>query len=239
MTPTTLSPSKPQRASSADWPAAALPEHWIDSLFERLEGFYGAKFANAWAGTSRAAMRRLWAIELATLGRDELAFGVKALRTLAWPPTLPEFIALCRPPVNYDAALYEATQQLRLRGEGKDQWTNPAFYWAAVKVGEFDMLNLSHSALIKRYSAALDEVLRGEVNPVPPRAVALPATGKTRAQPERVQAAVAEVKAMRKDVGNKDWAKRILERQKRGEKFTLAVVDMAKRALGMPIGVAA
>lgn len=155
MTRTTLSPSNPQRASSPDWPASGLPEHWMDSLFERMEGFYGAKFANAWAGTNRHAMKRMWAIELATMSRDELAQGVKALRTHEWPPTLPEFLNMCKPPVNFDAALYEAAQQMRLRADGRDTWSNPAFYWAAMKVGDFDMINQPHGALIKRFTDAL------------------------------------------------------------------------------------
>lgn len=228
-----LKPSTLRPAASTDWPEDAVPEAWIDSLFARMSGMYGSKFADMWRGTDLTVVRKLWGTELNHLSRDELKAGVEALRTRLFPPTLPEFLALCKPPVNYDAALYEATQQLRLRADGKDEWTNPAFYWAAIKVGEFDMLNLSHSALIKRYSAALDEVLRREVQPVPPRAVSLPAPGKTRAQPEKVQAAVAEVKAMRREVGNKDWAKKILDRQKRGEKLALAVVQMAKRALGV------
>lgn len=240
MTQTTLSPSNHQRVSSPDWPANGLPEHWMDSLFERMEGFYGAKFANAWAGTNRHGMKRMWAIELATMSREELARGVKALRTHEWPPTLPEFLGMCKPPVNYDAALYEATQQLRLRAEGKDVWSNPAFFWAAVKVGEYDMLNTGHGQLIKRFVMALNEVLEGEVQPVPPRAIALPAPGNTRAQPERVQAEVAKAKALQKGVGNKDWAAAVLARAKKGkDKPTLTVVDMAKRALGLATGVAA
>lgn len=229
LTPSMLSP-----AASTDWPQDAVPESWIDSLFARMSGLYGAKFADLWRGTDLSVVRRLWGTELTTVTRDELKRGVDGLRNRPFPPTLPEFLALCKPPVNYDAALYEAAQQMRLRADGKDEWSNPAFYWAAVKVGDFDMLNLPHGALIKRFTAALDEVLRGEVAPVPKRDItALPAPGKTRARPEKVQAAVAEVKAMRKEVGNREWAKRILERQKRGEKLALAVVQMAKRALGI------
>lgn len=235
-----LTPSMLQPAASTDWPENAVPESWIDSLFARMSAMYGAKFADLWRGTDLAVVRRLWGVELASVSRDELKAGVDALTKRPFPPTLPEFLSLCRPPVNYDAALYEAAQQMRLRADGRDEWSNPAFYWAAVRVGDFDMLNLPHGALIKRFTAALDDVLRGEVQPVPKRDItAIPAPGKTRAQPEKVQAAVAEAKALRKEVGNREWAKRILERQKRGEKMALAVVQMAKRALGILDEVAA
>ncbi|WP_423197873.1 hypothetical protein DFLDMN_001511 [Cupriavidus sp. H19C3] len=34
----------------------------------------------------------------------------------------------------------------------------------------------------------------------------------------------------------RDWARRILERENAGERFTVTVMDMAKRALGLPTG---
>ena len=35
---------------------------------------------------------------------------------------------------------------------------------------------------------------------------------------------------------SRDWARRILARENAGETFTIAVIDMAKRALGLPVG---
>lgn len=196
-----------------------------------MSGMYGSKFADLWRGVDLTVVRKMWGQELAKLSKDELKFGVQTLMSRPFPPTLPEFVSLCKPPLNYDAALYEATQQLRLRAEGKDQWSNPAFYWAAIKIGEFDMLNTGHAALIKRFSAALDEVLRGGVAPVPLRAVALPAPGRGRAAPEAVRQAVEKVKALNHVPGNKEWAKRILEKK---DKVTITVRDMALRALKAP-----
>jgi len=37
----------------------------------------------------------------------------------------------------------------------------------------------------------------------------------------------------------RDWARRILARENAGERFTATVIDMAKRPLGMEIGVVA
>lgn len=227
--PTTSSTLTP--AKSADWPDGAVPESWIDSLFAKMLAFYGSKFSDLWRGADLQQVRRTWGCELSTLTRQELKQGVEALRSRPFPPTLPEFVALCHPPINYDAALYEATHQLRARAEGKDQWSNPAFYWAAIRIGEFDMLNTGHAALIKRFSTALDEVLRDEVAPVPPRAVALPAPGRGRAAPEAVRQAMEKVKSLNHVPGNKEWAKRILEKK---DKVSITVRDMALRALKAP-----
>jgi len=207
----------------------------VDSLFALMSGTYGSKFADLWRGTDLAAVRRLWGKKLATLSRDELRRGSDALMGRPYPPTLPEFVALCRPGINVDAALYEATQQLRLRAEGKDEWSNPAIYWAALMVGEFEMLNLSHAALLKRFSAALDTVLaQDQIPKVPERdRPALPAPGKGSASPERVEAAMREVRATRKEPGNKRWAERIVARDKAGEKIALGVLRMARTSLGL------
>lgn len=212
----------------------------MDHLFNRLDGAYPNRWRSSFPSNQAIAnWAESWAEAFEEVGLkfDEVKAGLKRCRTkYDWPPSVAEFIKACRPPVNYDAALYEACQQLRLRADGKDQWTNPAFFWAAVKVGEFDMLNTGHGQLIKRFAAALDEVLEGEISPVPARAIALPAPGKTRAQPERVRAEVEKAKALQKGVGNKDWAHGVLERMKGKDKPTLTVLDMAKRALDMPIG---
>jgi len=37
----------------------------------------------------------------------------------------------------------------------------------------------------------------------------------------------------------RDWARQILARENAGERFTVTVIDMAKRALGMEVGVVA
>lgn len=238
-------PSRFSTAPQSRWldPHPALGISLMDHLFNRLDGAYPNRWRAAFATDQAIAnWRESWAesFEAVRLTPDEVKAGLNRCRAkLDWPPSIAEFIKACRPPVNYDAALYEACQQLRLRSEGKDEWTNPAFFWAAVKVGEYDMLNVSHGQLIKRFAAALDEVLESDVQPVPARAIALPAPGHTRAAPERVKAEVEKVRALQKGVGNKDWAHRVLERAKGKDKPSITVVDMAKRALGLPTGVTA
>lgn len=237
LTPSTLKP-----ASSNDWPAEAVPEAWIDSLFARMSGSYGAKWADLWRGTDLQSVRRLWGTELAALSRDDLKAGVEALRTRPFPPTLPEFISLCRPPVNVDAALYEAVEQLRARKEQADVWSDPAIFWAAVKVGEFEMLTLSHGQLLPRFEAALRSIkARGDVPPVPKRVEALAAPGGTEISRDEARKRLAQLKAdgilRRGPQGDgRDWARRILARVEAGKiPVTVTVHEMAKRGLAAKV----
>jgi hypothetical protein len=73
-----------------------LPDQWIEKLFARFEAMYGAKFADAWKGCDLKSMKSLWAETLGALSRDELANGVAGCMSKDWPPTLPEFVKLCR-----------------------------------------------------------------------------------------------------------------------------------------------
>lgn len=216
----------------------ALGISMMDHLFNRLDGAYPTRWRAAFP--SQQAIdnwRESWAESFneERLTPDDIKAGLKACRKrYDWPPSISEFIKACRPEINVDAALYEAAQQIRLRSEGKDKWSDPAIYWAAVKVGEFDMLNQPHSALLKRFSAALAEVLgQDQIPSVPARLVALPDIGKATASPERVEAEMRKVRATQKQVGNKDWAHRIIERAKKDKTVPMAVLNMARAALGV------
>lgn len=76
----------------------ALPDSWITKIFGHLEALYGSKFADLWRGTDPAAVRRMWAEKLG--GFKDMPEAIKqALDSLderPFPPTLPEFIHLCR-----------------------------------------------------------------------------------------------------------------------------------------------
>lgn len=207
----------------------------MDHLYNRLDGAYPRRWREQFPTEQAIAnWRESWAetFDAEGLTPAEVKAGLAECRTrYDWPPSVAEFVKACRPAINVDAALCEAVEQLRQRNEGRDQWTNPAFYWAALRVGTFDMLNLPHAQLVKRFAAALADVMRDEVKPVPPRAEALPAPGKATASPERVAAHLAQLRALRTVPAGRQWAVRLLERYERGEKISPACVDMARRAL--------
>ena len=132
---------QPKNLSLATSPpkSSALPEPWIERLFARFEAMYGARFADAWKGCSIAHVKAVWAEDLGGFSRDELAAGIAGCRSRDWPPTLPEFMKLCRPPIDHQAALLEAIEQMARRESGRDRWSHPAIYWAAVKIGSYDL----------------------------------------------------------------------------------------------------
>ncbi|PRE20314.1 hypothetical protein [Burkholderia multivorans] len=79
-----------------DWPLDALPQHWVEALFSKMAAFYGSRFASLWNGVNVVEVQRAWAIELGKLSREQLKAGSDNLTALPKPPTLPEFVALCR-----------------------------------------------------------------------------------------------------------------------------------------------
>lgn len=98
----THSPSK-DRLPDPEWPVGAVPEPWINALFDKMTAFYGSRFADLWGGSDLVTVRRAWGVELAKLSRAELKAGVDKLVERRVSPTLPEFFALCkqsRPPID-------------------------------------------------------------------------------------------------------------------------------------------
>lgn len=75
-----------------------LPDAWIDRIFKRMEGRYGALFHDRWKGCDLDNVRATWAEELAGF-RDKpeaIAYALKSLAGQQFPPTLPEFLSACR-----------------------------------------------------------------------------------------------------------------------------------------------
>ena len=75
-----------------------LPEAWIDRLFARLSSMYGTKLSDLWRGSDPHEVKAVWAEKLAGFYDmpDCIKNALDACDDKPWPPTLPEFIALCR-----------------------------------------------------------------------------------------------------------------------------------------------
>lgn len=76
----------------------ALPDAWIERIFGRLEDFYGARFHDQWRGTNLKRVKRTWSEKLSRFAHHPgaIRFALDALESKPFPPTLPEFIELCR-----------------------------------------------------------------------------------------------------------------------------------------------
>ena len=75
-----------------------MPDAWVAKIFDHMSGLYGSKFADLWNGSNVDSVRRMWAVKLA--GFADMPKAIKealdALDSKPYPPTLPEFLALCR-----------------------------------------------------------------------------------------------------------------------------------------------
>lgn len=164
----------------------------VDRLFARLGAFYGARFADMWRDADPVELKRIWAEELAGFTAEEIARGIDGCRTRDWPPTLPEFLKLCRPPLDYEAAFCEAAEQMYRRQQGEDRWSDAAIYWAATWMGR-DVMAVPFEAVKGRWRANLDlarqAIRAGELpDVVPPRMTALPTPGATVASADDARA---------------------------------------------------
>lgn len=209
----------------------------IDHLFNRLNGTY----PNKW----RANFRDLQAIEdwrtaWAEAFDDEgitpadIALGIKNCRRMFdWPPSLPEFLRACRPNLEPDVAFFEAVRGMQARRNGeRGEWSHPAIFYAAVMVGQHDMLNCSYQQLQSRWSKALSEQLAlGRWEPVPSPSIALPAPGRDVTSKAEGQKRVQELAAQAvKPAGDPlRWARKIMADPKGRSSIA---VEMARRALG-------
>lgn len=201
-----------------------LPIDAIERLFARFTLAYGTDKANSmWRGQDGGAVKVFWARELARFTGEELRAAMDALYVAhpSWPPTLPEFCALCRPAPaapNYEAAFHEALRGIHERKNGAmGQWSSRAVFWAMVDVSPFDMTNSTWPQIRGRWTQALDRRMADQNLPAitePPRALPAPDRGDVNAEGlARIQALIANAPR----VGPRAWAVKILERKAAGD----------------------
>lgn len=76
----------------------ALPDAWVSKIFDLMAASYGSKFLDLWRGTNLLDVKRHWAEKLGGFADrpEAIKLALDALDEKPFPPTLPEFIALCR-----------------------------------------------------------------------------------------------------------------------------------------------
>jgi len=217
-----------------------LPQTWATRLVHRLVMTYGTRFWQAYEGIGEVELAQHWARELAGFTGAEIAAGLAACKTRPWPPTLPEFMALCRPWMDAQVAFQQAVAGMSAMRKGEiGNWPHPAVYWAAVRVGTHDVLACGWQTMRNRWEAALAEVLaQGAWHPIPAPAAQLPAPGATslgRDEAQRLMAQVRQVTGQTALPGShvtdhKAWARKILADPKNR---AAAAIRMARQALGL------
>ena len=83
-------------SSAEQWPQDAAPRHWVAALFEKMSRMWGNTFLDKWRDTDLEGVMVEWGRGLRALSTPELKAGVGALMTQKYPPSLPEFYALCK-----------------------------------------------------------------------------------------------------------------------------------------------
>lgn len=201
----------------------------MDHLFNRLDGAYPHKWRSAFPNQIVIDNWMVsWAEEFEESGitPENIKAGLKACRTkYDWPPSCAEFIKSCLPSLDATVAYYQAVAGCQARSKGDMvEWEHPAIYWASRPLS-FDLLNLSYSQIKVRWEVALAEQMKKtDWDEIPKPMIALAAPGKTELSKEKAAQLMAEYKAT--DVSkspadktdHKLWAKRIMERIKRGDK---------------------
>ncbi|MBC8748530.1 MULTISPECIES: hypothetical protein [Paraburkholderia] len=219
----------------------------MDWLFGQLHGMFGNKLLDGFRSghvidgkdTGVENMKAIWAEKIRANGLKfvDVKRGLAGAERLKWPPTWGEFLDLCAPSLDVNAALHEAIEQMRARQHGKDQWSNAAVFWAAARIGEFDMISQSFAALKPRFEAALNALHKGgDIQPVPPRVPMLPAPSAAESRREYGRQRLDELSASEviKNVskgGNLNWAHRIIADERATGKAPLNKLNIARQAV--------
>lgn len=65
-------------------------------LWRRMSSIFGARFLDMWQAVDPVDMQAEWSAALRGMSREELQRGISRLYHTSHPPTLPEFLVLCR-----------------------------------------------------------------------------------------------------------------------------------------------
>lgn len=226
--------------------AISVASDCIDGLRNQFGNSFNNKFASGKTDqngmdTGMVGMIKSWGEAFIEEGitPTQVKRGLASLRRSRYVPNLGEFLEACAPSVDIDSALREAVEQMRRRDHGKDVWSHPSIYWAAAKIGKYDLLANTHTQLLPRFKQALQEVKdAGTVPPVPQRFDALAAPGQSETDRETGRANVARINEQasalsRSRGGSRDWAARIVrEERERPGTHDDNKLRIARQALG-------
>lgn len=218
-----------------------FPEKWVRALLDKMLMQYGKKFTEQWGAINPDKMAAHWGQELAGYSGPEVGRGVVAMESRDWPPTVPEFKRLCRPPVDTLAAYHEATAGLMARARGEHgSWSHPAVYWAATLLSR-DLMGQTYGQVKDRWASVLSgQMANTEWVVIPPPRLQIEAPGKGELSKENATRMLQQLnasgifKTSKDGVDSLRWARRILERVVGGDKsLSIAAINSAKEALGL------
>jgi len=74
------------------------PDSLVDRLFQKLAMMYGKAWLDQWSGMPMDEVKGEWSRTLTGIEPDAIRLALDSMLTAGkpFPPTLPEFVALCR-----------------------------------------------------------------------------------------------------------------------------------------------
>lgn len=77
---------------------SALPDRWVERIFSHMACHYGNRFADMWSGQDTETVKAFWARKLGGFADmpEVIGWALDALDDQPTPPSLPQFIAMCR-----------------------------------------------------------------------------------------------------------------------------------------------
>ena len=194
---------------------------------------YGARLSQLWEGTNLDNVKAVWAEDLAGYSGIEIRTGIDACKVRPWPPTLPEFLLLCRPALDPQSSFYEAVEQMRIRlqGLGVDVWSNPKVYWAAVEIGSSDLNQIGWEQIKHRWSKVLE---KAKSDPVTAFRKELPQPGyQSIDRNEAARRVELLANTLKCDAnGSRAWAVRLARREASGDSLVNVCSHAWREALG-------
>ncbi|MEJ7804318.1 MAG: replication protein P [Telluria sp.] len=227
----------------------------IDRLYARFASMYMHKWSSHFTSADMIEdWKKAWSSALLMNGVTfQLAFeGIErcSREYPKWPPSEGEFVALCKPALDYEQAFYDAVRLMQKRAMNDpadpDIWPEPAVYWAAQDFGQFELRQVTYGQASTRWKKLLDN-RRGPDCPAVPQyapqlaAPARNADGVAITSAEAKEAARAALRALvtrrpSKEV-SEERARATLARHEAGEVVPTYLLSHARHvlaALAMP-----
>ena len=212
----------------------------IYQLFDQLSLTYANKFTNQYKHMDLERVQEHWCRAMKGYTPRELKLGISKLGKTDWPPTLVEFLKLCRHPVDSMKAYYEAIEGFAKRSMGEEYtYSHPAIFYAASNL-YFDLTHKTYSEIKERWASALDtELEKGQWPTIQAPALQIGCEKTTGMSDKSKKIIEDNVKAILKRPvkDQKDWARRIRDESRKPVHYLMQIqIEFAREALGLEWG---
>lgn len=174
-----------------------LPTDAIDALWIGMADVYGHRWTSAYGNDPARGAGSTWSLGLSGLTTEQVGHGVQACIASSepWPPTLPEFRAMCLGIPSFAAVRLDV-------GDERSPFT--VLVWQYLDGYAYRQASLERADRMLReaYELAREHVMRGGELPEAPAALVTHEKRESKpASPDVAQAAIAAAKALLAESG--------------------------------------